>query len=321
MGEGTAISRALRWGKPVFGLALLALLASQVDVARLAELMQRGELLQLTLALGSFVGALVGFQAFRLHILVRAYTGSIGASWQLFFVGAFFNNLLPSNVGGDAVRLLYLRRRGDADWAGPLSRLVLHRVSGITSIMVAFAAYALLLPGRLDGALSRLRIEVRFGVLTVGVLGLLLLAALLLLSLRSTVGRRLWTRGQAFMGRFAAGLQQVTGGTLVLLAVLTFAFHGLRMVGFYVGASFFGQTIAFWDIVPVLMVTAVVALLPLTVGGLGLVEGSLSVGLAAFGVSTEAAVGLALIHRLALLLVAAIGGLVYAVQGPSPDHS
>jgi len=47
------------------------------------------------------------------------------------------------------------------------------------------------------------------------------------------------------------------------------------------------------------------------------VEGSLSVGLAAFGISTEAAVGLALVHRLALLLVAAAGGLVYALQRPA----
>lgn len=317
-------SRSLRVLKPLVGLGLLALLLSQVDVDAMWRLMRRGRPELLAASLGSFVVALSVFQALRLHVLVADYTGGLATSLRLFFVGAFFNNLLPSNVGGDAVRLLYLRRMGDGDWAAPLARLLVHRATGILALLIGFLAYAPLRLGRLTQALDKLMGATDAAPqaamaddrwmpwLAVAALCSAALALSVLLMhprlapLRARLG--------AFVRRFSAALATIPAPTLTALAGLTVAFHGMRMVGLHFALRFAGASIDVWDLVPVLAVTAVVALVPLTVGGLGLVEGSLGAGLALFGVPTEAAVAAALLHRVGLLLVAFAGGGVYLAE-------
>lgn len=318
----------LRGLKPLFGLALLSLLLLQIDLGAMWSLMRGGRTELLAASIGCFVVALVVFQALRLHVLVADYTGGFRTSWRLFFVGAFFNNLLPSNVGGDAVRLLYLRRMGDGDWAAPLARLMVHRITGIVALLIALLIYAPMRYQRLAGVFSKLgqdRAVAGAGVdaaalgardwqlwlLLVGALGVV--AAGTAIALHRRLGP-LRARVAAFLKRFFSALRTIPVPTLGVLSLLTIAFHGMRMVGLHFALWFLGVSIDIFDLVPVLAVTAVVAVLPLSVGGLGLVEGSLGGGLVLFGVPSEAAVAAALLHRVGLLLVALGGGGMYLAE-------
>ncbi|MFI5308208.1 MAG: UPF0104 family protein, partial [Polyangiales bacterium] len=56
---------------------------------------------------------------------------------------------------------------------------------------------------------------------------------------------------------------------------------------------------------------AVAGVLPLSVGGLGLMEGAVSITLGWFGVSASAALATALVQRVVLLAGAAIGSVFY----------
>lgn len=309
-----ALIRLLR---PLFGIGLLVFLISQVDVASLWPLLQRGDPLLLACSLTSFVASLCAFQALRLHVLVAHYTGGLGRSMRLFFVGAFFNNLLPSNVGGDAVRLLYLSRMKDGTWTGPLALLLLHRLSGIGVMLAFFALYVLLEGPRLSTLIAESGISVQgpsslwfvalLGVIVGGVAGLLVLR-------RTAFGQRVLARLFATAHTARSALAELSTRVLVELIVLTVLFHGARMVGFYFAVLFFGQSIALWDLVPVLTFTAVMAMVPITVGGLGLVEGSVGAGLGLFGVDPSVAVATALVNRLSMVLVALIGGVMYAAD-------
>ena len=307
----------LRIAKPLFGLSLLALVAYQLDVDELRGLLTRDDPLRLLLSFCSFFAALCVFQAWRLHVLVRKYTGSARASLKLFFIGAFFNNLLPSNVGGDAVRLLYLRNLAAGQWAGPLSMLMLHRVSGLLMILAMFCLYALLSPRRLLTAMASGQLQWAMpnalppllwpALLLAGVSGLWLL-------LKTRIGRRLVERGRAGLRAFWLSLFELPRRVHGSLFVLTVLFHATRMLGFHWAVGAFGETLPLWDLVPVLTFTAAMALLPVTVGGLGVVEGSVTVGLGMFGISPSVAVAAALLHRFALVFVALLGGLVYALD-------
>lgn len=323
--SGSKRAQALRLAKPLIGLLLLGLLLSQVETRALWALAQRGRPVLLVASLLSFVVALAIFQALRLHVLVAEFTGGLAASLRLFFIGAFFNNLLPSNVGGDAVRLLYLRRMGDGDWAAPLARLLLHRATGILALMAALVLYApfrwqrlrTLLAARLtdahDGNGGDSLLSAPWALPLVALAAVAALALLALLVLHPRFGK-LRMRLVSFLRRVAHAATTVSAPRLTALAALTVAFHGMRAVGLFLALGFLDASIDPWDLVPVLAVTALVALVPLTVGGLGLVEGSLGAGLTMFGVPPEAAVGAALLHRGGLVLVALVGGVVYLRQ-------
>lgn len=308
--------RLLQVLKPLFGIALLVLVARQIDVAELRQLLTRDDPLRLSFAFAAFFAALCIFQALRLHLLVEQYTSSARASWKLFFIGAFFNNLLPSNVGGDAVRLMYLRKLTGGTWAGPLSMLMLHRVSGLLMMMLLFGLYALIFPKRLWDAAARLQLRLSFDVRSgdgwLWAISAALFVLGVLLITRTSLGRRLLERARSGLAAFYGALRALPRRAHIWLFWLTVLFHGARMLGFYWVVAAFGESIAPLDLVPVLTFTAAMALLPVTVGGLGVVEGSVTVGLRMFGVSPTVAVAAALLHRFVLVVVALLGGVVYA---------
>jgi len=299
--------------KPLAGIALLSVVVSRLDTAELSRLWAHGDRGQLALGAGLFVLAFGVLQAVRLHLVVRHYTQGWGNTLRLFAVGAFFNNLLPSNVGGDAVRLLYLRNMRPGNWAGPLTLLLLHRLSGIAVLLLAALVHATLEYRRLSELVAARGIDVGI-TLTPGLLlgvvlgGCALLGVLLVIPALSPVRAKL----VELLGRCRAAIAELSAMDLWLLLLFTLLFHGARLLAFYVTVDYLGHTIAPFDLIPVLAVTAVVALLPITVGGLGLLEGSIAVMLGLFGVPLAAGVAAALVNRVVLVLIAIVGGVLYA---------
>jgi uncharacterized membrane protein YbhN (UPF0104 family) len=118
-------------------------------------------------------------------------------------------------------------------------------------------------------------------------------------------------RLRAVVDSSARALGALSAGDWVWLLLLTLAFHGARLLGLLWAAAYFGEAVDAFDLVFVLAVTAVAALLPVSIAGLGVVEGSISFLLVAFGVGQTAAISAALINRAVLLLTALIGAAVY----------
>src|SRR5689334_12001116 len=92
--------------KVFVSLALLALLFSRIDTTRLWATARRASIVWLTAALGVyFVNVLVS--TWRWHLLLDAQEVSMPRRTLLgsFLVATFFNNFLPSNIGGDVIRI------------------------------------------------------------------------------------------------------------------------------------------------------------------------------------------------------------------------
>jgi uncharacterized protein (TIRG00374 family) len=98
--------------KIAVSLALLVLLFRQIDVARLWEMARRASFAWLLLALGIYGISLV-ISTWRWHLLLDAQRVSVRrrSLFGSFLVATFFNNFLPSNIGGDVIRI--------SDTAGP----------------------------------------------------------------------------------------------------------------------------------------------------------------------------------------------------------
>src|SRR3954469_11683330 len=99
-------SLAINALKAIVSVGLLALLFSRVDVSRLWAVARQASVAWLTAALLLYF-AMVLSSAVRWGVLLRALHVRLPFSFltQSFLVATFFNNFLPSNIGGDVIRI------------------------------------------------------------------------------------------------------------------------------------------------------------------------------------------------------------------------
>ncbi len=298
--------------KVAFGVGLLAWTVSGIRPDELARLARQGEPRYLVLGVGSLLVAMLYFQWSRLHLLIKGYTDGIATSLKIFYVGALFNNVLPSNIGGDAIRLMYLKSLRADNWGTPFMLLLLYRVSGFTLLVAAGLVYVTFDHARLIGLLAERDVLVSFSATTwvaVGAVALLGVAAAVFVLRR--LSARVRERIFGFLRNCRGAFAQLSRADAWKLVIQTMLFHGFRLASFYYLILYLGQHVSAWDLLFVLSATSVVAVLPITIAGLGVMEGSISLLLTMYGVSASSAVAIALVNRAVMLLLAAIGGIIY----------
>ena len=81
--------------------------------------------------------ALSPVQAFRWHVILSALGTrmSYQRSWSIVLMGIFFSQLLPTSIGGDAIRVWKLHRSG-TPLAKSFNSVVLDRVSAIIAVVL-----------------------------------------------------------------------------------------------------------------------------------------------------------------------------------------
>jgi glycosyltransferase 2 family protein len=284
---------------------LLWALATRIDLGRAAQIMAQATLPLLAGALVALF-ATSAVVALRWHLILSAEVPSPGpvSLVKIVLVGMFFNQVLPTGVGGDAVRVWRCCKLGIALGAAVRS-ILLDRACGYLVLILVYAAS---LPGLLR-ILSDLRQKaVVLTVLGAGLLGLFALLLLdclprWLLRLRliapiaelSRETRRLLTRP----ARCAAvlGLSAVT--------------IGLTILGFKLVADAVGSRLPLGSWIMIVPPVTLIQLLPISLAGWGVREAALVVALASFGVPAEAALVTSVLLGLCLIVVGLPGGLIW----------
>ena len=202
----------------------------------------------------------------------------IGASWpeiiRIYFVGLFFNNILPANVGGDAVKIVDLGRRDRRSFTvfcGP----VLDRVLGLCALtLLALVAVGI-------AAFHGLRLPTIVPLLVAMALWLgmltLLLSRRLSRFLAGLLRRLRWEGGAARVDQFAAEFRLFRTRMRWLAGVfgLACAVQALRILTHVLVARGLGfdlawqQTLLFFVLVPLL---GVLIALPVSINGIGMRE-------------------------------------------------
>ena len=230
---------------------------------------------------------------------------------SLYFVGMFFNLVLPTSVGGDAMRVWLLTRQAPAyrwRWASALLSVFADRFSGL-AVLVAMAglgALATPLPAAMAWAVA--------GVVACLAAGLACLPALPLLERLPLAGKPAAKVRQMLR---AYALQPGTQAAALLLSVVV-QMANVAMV--WLMAVALGLQVPFAYLMVAVPLLCLLMLLPVSVGGHGVREAGLALLLAPAGVPAAAAVSLSLAWTAGYALVASAGGLIY-LAGPYPRVS
>lgn len=303
-------------------VVLLGFLFAQVDAQAFFRYVANASILLLTLSLLlRFVEKALLVSIWRRLMYAQ---GKIVPFWPMLrinFISYFLGTFLPS-VSADVLRAYGLARYLDEQGGvgDSASSVLMERLVGMFTLMLTCMVGAILV---LDNKSAPL-------VLTVCVLGLLAvlaialslwfgLLAVIMERLPERLRKRLWN---AKIQRFVRAVESYRDKPGIVLQVIgmMLVFQMLRALIPYVTALALGVNFSllyFMAFIPLVVLTA---LLPISIGGLGVSQGAFVGLFATVGMDPAAALAISLLVNIILLISNLPGGIFYALDGFGRSH-
>jgi glycosyltransferase 2 family protein len=302
---GPARRRLLLAAKVAVSAGLLAALAAASDPGALAALLGRLAPGHAVLAV-LLLAAIAVVSGLRWWLVGRA----IGAPLplrdcvSLMFVGSFFTQVLPTSIGGDAVRILLAGRHG-LPYGRAFSGVMLERASGLLALVVVVAAGALWLGARLDPPALRL-------LLLLSLPGLLAVLALLCRLDSLPLPAALARLARPFLALAADARRVLLAPRVSLVLLLLSAVAQLLTVGaVWLLAQGLGLALGLADSLALVPAIVLITFFPLSFAGWGVREGAAVLLLGLAGLTTDAALAVSVLLGLGSLAAGLPGCLLW----------
>ncbi|WP_256808389.1 MULTISPECIES: lysylphosphatidylglycerol synthase transmembrane domain-containing protein [unclassified Bradyrhizobium] len=305
----------------LFSVKLLLSIAVLVYIARGLDLHAlRTHLVSVDPFLFVLALALIFVQTFALNgrweLIMRALGVSLDwlAGWRILMISLWFNQVLPSSVGGDAVRMWLLRQRG-VQWPEAVKGVAADRFTALIGLIVLMVAGLPFLMSRVSNQAAILAIG---GLTLAGVAGTVVLLTL------DRLPKRLIA--------FPAIESFVRFGTLVRFLLLQSEHRGLLFgsallihlvtaAACYALARGVGAQLSVVDaavlIPPVILLTAV----PISISGWGVREGAMVACLGLAGVPSEEALSVSILLGAVSVLIGLAGGVIWLASPERGSYS
>lgn len=248
----------------------------------------------------------------RWQILLRAQGGdaSFGFLMRSLMTGIFFNNFLPSTIGGDAIRAWDTARSGVSRGTA-LTIIMVDRFVGLLALLL-FATIGLLFAGRLTERVPDLAVWV-LGV------GAAMVAAAVLLFLPSRLAK-LKLPGKLAQVASALFAFQGKGRALAGAFFWSLCLQTAVVVNAWVMAKALHVELGLAPFFLIVPLAVFIMMIPVSINGIGVRENLFVFFLAAFGVAEATGLAFAWLEYALLLLQALAGGLVYAIGRDRRDR-
>ncbi len=319
---GVAGGRARGRGSALFRLAasliLLAFLLRRIAFSEITGALER--------AVGNWPFLVVAFTLPLLGIVITALRWRLLMKAQgiripvrrvtaAVLVGICFNQILPSTIGGDIARSIWLKRPGQSA-LGSLAVVTLDRAVGVFSLSLLALACALLSP------------TIRSLLPTVWLVPVVIAGAgwcgwLVAFRLARRLSR--WIESKPWLRRYRSKADLVAStlgayrgrGTLLLGAIALSLLLQLAIVlQFMALAAALDARVVMWEFALIVPVVTLVTLVPVTINGLGLREGAFALLGAPIALQAGDAVALGWMWLAGTLPYGIAGWILYA-RGPS----
>ncbi|MBU0635297.1 MAG: flippase-like domain-containing protein [Candidatus Omnitrophica bacterium] len=263
---------------------------------------------------GLFVNMLVVIWAglrIRLLFLVHKINFNLEESIRLVLIAQFFNNFLPSTVGGDVVKVYYAKHRSGG-MLKPFSAVFIDRLIGMASL-VFLASVSLLLRGDL---IKNSGIKIAVAAMSV-----IFLALVLFFSNDTIAGKLAWVFKNIKIFNFTQRLKEIYKAVAVFRQTKQLWWAGLFAlcthisvaVGTYLLALSLSLQVPLFIFFVLMPVIGVLSNLP-SLNGLGVREGAF---VYVFGglLKPEMALALSILFLSQLIVISLLGGITYLFTG------
>lgn len=297
------------------GLVIWAFSGQKITSALLLDHLRSAHPLLLLTAVLLFVGS-IGVGALQWNLLLR--TQEIRLPWKrvlsFYFVGVFFNNVLVGNVGGDAVRI-YDVRRVTKDGSAAFVATFLDRFIGLFA-MICFAIVAYVGMPSFPQALAVLGLILALMAALSGLM-ILVLSRRLSRAAERAVRRVVPMRIGDTISRIRGGMLRCRSNLRHLWAALGIALgvQFLRILVHYVTGRSLGVDLSFGYFLIFIPLIAVVASVPISLGGIGVRENFGVLLFSRVGMPDAMAFSMEFLAYLVGLAASLVGGLLFLFRG------
>ena len=301
-----------RWLKGVVAIALLAVLLRGVDWRDVSDRLAQFSWVTVSIVVLAIAGQFVAsawkwWCSLRLHDMTLPF----GFTFKVLCIGFFFNNFLPSAIGGDAYRV-YRTLPYAPDKFRAISAVVLERAVGLGVMLLMGFICALFLSG--SSPVARAYLVLSGALFAAGVLGIVALYRGWLKSFTARWSRFGWYQAVQASAHSVFRLRSEWSGFLIASAL----FQLLAAVILYALFEGVGQEFSITRCMLVATASGLASVLPFSINGIGVVEGTIAGTAVALGADYEPALLAAIALRLLVLPANAACGLIYLFDKQSP---
>ncbi len=227
-----------------------------------------------------------------------------------YFIGRFFNMFLPSSMGGDVVRVWELSRHSGEKYEA-LASVLVERLSGMATLVFVAAAAVL----SHDYRLPLLTAGVLFLALMNLVIFWLILDQRILTLISHLIGGRFAVADQLLdkLSRLQQAVREYKDNKMVLAQVFAISclFYFMAVVNVWSTALAFSPDVDFTSMLLAVPAIMLVMNVPVSIGGIGLMEAAFAFFFPLFGCGAALAVSTALLMRFKNILYGIAGGLLH----------
>lgn len=302
------LSNLLKMG---ISLGLLLLLLWKVGWRETWGILSGGDPSFLLAAWGLYLVSMV-VRAYRWQVLLRIQSlkAPLSRLVSLYFIGTFFNTVLPTGFGGDVVRMYELSRHSSRGTES-VSTVLVDRLCGFL-VLFGMASVALIFSYRLiPPIVSVIIIVITFG----SILGVWM-------ALSEGVWRWLqrlpglsWLLEKRKLREFRVSIQAYRTRSISRALLASLAFNILLMVLNYLVALAFGIEISPWYFLLFIPIISFLLTLPVSFSGLGVREGGYVLLFGRAGVSSSLALAMSLCVYAITVITGLLGGILYVAEG------
>ena len=265
--------------------------------------------LSLYICLGLFM-TLVSAMKWSVLAKPHGIRASLPRMFWLYMVGYLFNNILPTSVGGDLIRV-YELGKVDGKTREAMASVFMERVTGFTTL-VLFGLLAVCLDQRY---IRDERLLVLLAVIVMGYVAIVVVAfnRRLLSIVAARVRINSVKRAVTELQRYQEAIDMYKGHRLGIIYAIGYSivFYASCVMMVYVGCLAFGVHVPVVKLLSAVPIMLILFMMPISIGGIGLKEWAYYFVLGMIGVSSAVGLGLALLDRGRTVAFGLLGGAVY----------
>lgn len=254
-----------------------------------------------------FFGVIVVLGTARWQLVLQSLAVSLplGTTLRLFLIGMFFNQTLPSSIGGDATRVFYLWRAG-TDVQTALNSVLLDRIVGLIILVLVATGIAPYLVPQLNNPIAANGLVI---VLAGG-----WAAVFMLFVFDNALTRRFQ---HIRMIKFATTLSRdaihLCKQPMIAIPTLciSIAIHGATIAIAWSLDHALGGDASFLIYVAAITPTILLISIPISIAGWGVREQILVILLGALGIGATQAISVSILFGIVLLIGGLPGGLLW----------
>ena len=298
--------------KAIVSIGLLALLFSRVDVSRLWSVARQASVGWLTFALLLYLAMLLA-SALRWGVLLRAQHVRLPFSFltQSFLVATFFNNFLPSNIGGDVIRIADSAKAAGSKTLATTVVLI-DRGLGVLGLALIAATGATIMQRMAVGPVGPAVLWAGFGLgAIVATPALLMPEAVTKLLQPLRVFHREWVDERIEKLTYALTRFKETPTALAACFIGAVLVQGILVLFYVAIARSMNIPIGFAELAVIVPVSFIVQMVPLSVNGFGVREATFGFYFTRLGLPLESALLVSFVGAALIMLFSLSGGVAY----------